>query len=133
MPRAARSPIRSWLLDQRRIAGVGNIYANEALHISGVHPLLRACDVGATEAARLLDAIRTVLRAAIEAGGTTIRDYRNADGAEGQYARRLHVYGRDGQPCTTCGSTVERVVLSNRSAFFCPRCQPHPTPRARPH
>jgi formamidopyrimidine-DNA glycosylase len=126
--RTSRSPIRSWLLDQRRIAGVGNIYANEALHLAGVHPLTPARDLTAPEAARLLETIREVLRAAIGAGGTTIRDYRNADGAEGQYARQLHVYGRDGQPCPTCASTVERIVLSNRSAFFCPRCQSQPTP-----
>lgn len=125
---SSRSPIRSWLLDQRRIAGIGNIYANEALHLAGVHPSTPARDVTAPRAARLLDAIREVLRAAIGAGGTTIRDYRDADGAEGQYARRLHVYGRDGLPCPTCASTIERLVLSNRSAFFCPRCQPHRTP-----
>ena len=121
---ASRSPLRSWLLDQRRIAGVGNIYAAEALYLAGLHPQCPANQVTRSEATALHAGVRTVLRAAIEHGGTTIRDYRNADGNEGAYARRLHVYGRDGEPCLACGSTVERVVFCNRSAFFCPTCQP---------
>lgn len=120
----SRSPIRSWLLDQRRIAGVGNIYAAEALHLAGIHPLRRANEISAAEAERLHGTIRAVLGAAIHHGGTTIRDYRNAEGGEGAYARRLHVYGRDGEPCARCGTDIERVVLSNRSAFFCRVCQP---------
>jgi len=122
--RASRAPVRSWLLDQRRIAGVGNIYANEALFLSGIHPRRSVRSVTSDEAGALHRAVRKVLRDAIEAGGTTIRDYRNADGEEGAYARELLVYGRDGEPCRRCGRTVERVVFSNRSAFFCPRCQP---------
>ncbi len=128
---ASRAPVRSWLLDQRRIAGVGNIYANEALHLAGIHPRRPAREVTADEARRLHRALRRVLRAAIESGGTTIRDYRNADGEEGAYAPRLHVYGRDGQACFRCGGTVERTVFGNRSAFFCPGCQP-PQPAAVP-
>lgn len=120
----SRSPIRSWLLDQRRIAGVGNIYANEALHLAGVHPQRAAADVEPAEAVRLHRALRRVLRAAIDDGGTTIRDYRNAEGRSGAYARRLRVYGRDGEPCDACGTGIERVVFGNRSAFFCPECQP---------
>ncbi len=119
----SRSPVRSWLLDQRRIAGVGNIYANEALHLAGVHPRRPANEVTAPEAARLHRALRRVLRAAIEKGGTTIRDYRNADGEEGAYARKLYVYGRDGDACLRCGNTIERIVFGNRSAFLCPTCQ----------
>ncbi len=121
---ASRSPVRSWLLDQRHIAGVGNIYANEALHLSGIHPRRPASGVTPEEAARLHRALRRVLRAAIENGGTTIRDYRNADGGMGAYADRLHVYGRDGEPCRACGDPIERIVFGNRSAFFCPSCQP---------
>ena len=120
----SRSPLRSWLLDQRRIAGIGNIYAVEALHRAGVHPLRPANEVDADEALRLHGAIRAVLRAAIRHGGTTIRDYRNADGGEGEYSPRLRVYGREGERCPHCGAPVERVVLSNRSAYFCPVCQP---------
>jgi len=120
----SRSPVRSWLLDQKRIAGVGNIYAAEALFLAGVHPRRSANSVSVEESDKLLSALRRVLNHAIEAGGTTIRDYRNADGEEGRYARRLHVYGRAGEPCTACGSDVQRIVFGNRSAFFCAACQP---------
>lgn len=123
----SRAPARSWLLDQRKIAGVGNIYAAEALFLAGVHPREEGRKVGQRRAYALHESVRAVLAAAIAAGGTTIRDYRNADGESGEYARKLWVYGRDGEPCLRCGSTVERVVFSNRSAFFCPRCQPEPS------
>lgn len=127
----SRSPVRSWLLDQRRIAGVGNIYAAEALHLAGIHPARRADRITAPEARRLHESLRRVLRAAIHEGGTTIRDYRNAEGRTGTYVRRLHVYGREGEPCPACGTPVLRIVFSNRSAFFCPTCQPGPRrPRA---
>ena len=122
--RRSRAPVRSWLLDQRRIAGVGNIYAAEALYLAGVHPGRRAADVSPEEAERLHGALRSVLRNAIHHGGTTIRDYRNAEGGEGAYGRRLHVYGREGEACARCGSTIRRIVFSNRSAFYCPSCQP---------
>ncbi|MDA0328856.1 MAG: bifunctional DNA-formamidopyrimidine glycosylase/DNA-(apurinic or apyrimidinic site) lyase [Gemmatimonadetes bacterium] len=122
----SRSPIRSWLLDQRRVAGVGNIYAAEALFLAGVHPTTPARDIGGVEATALHGAIRSVLREAIHAGGTTIRDYRNAEGDEGQYSQQLNVYGREGETCTRCQSLIEKVVFGNRSAFYCPRCQPAP-------
>jgi len=123
----SRAPIRSWLLDQKRIAGVGNIYAAEALFLAGVHPRRPARSVGADEAITLHASIRDVLSEAIRAGGTTIRDYRTAEGQEGQYAPRLHVYGRDGEPCGACGTVVQKTVFGNRSAFFCPVCQPPET------
>lgn len=120
----SRSPVRSWLLDQRRVAGVGNIYAAEALFLAGIHPQRPASSVTKTEASALHGAVRSVLSDAIDEGGTTIRDYRNAIGGEGAYASLLWVYGRAGETCRRCGATVERVVFANRSAFFCPRCQP---------
>lgn len=120
----SRSPVRSWLLDQRRIAGVGNIYANEALFLARVHPARPARSVSREEAAALHRDLRQVLREAIEAGGTTLRDYRDATGEEGRYARRLLVYGRDGDACCRCGSGIRRVVFGGRSAFYCPTCQP---------
>lgn len=125
---ASRAPIRSWLLDQRRIAGVGNIYAAEALFIAGVHPARRARDLRSSEVQGLHGAVRQVLRRAIDAGGTTIRDYRNAEGGQGRYARRLHVYGREGEPCVRCSEPIVRIVFGNRAAFFCPRCQPERMP-----
>lgn len=123
---ASRSPIRSWLLDQRKVAGVGNIYANEAVHRAGIHPRTRACRIPDDRIPHLHRAIRRVLRDAIEARGTTLRDYRTAQGWEGSYAGALRVYGRDGEPCRRCGTPVEREVFGNRSAFFCPLCQPVP-------
>lgn len=119
----SRSPIRNLLLDQRRIAGIGNIYANEALSRAGVHPARPARSLSAAEADRLLEGAREVLTAAIAEGGTTLRDYRNAEGMPGKYRRLLRVYGREGAPCPACGVPIQRIVISNRSAFFCPRCQ----------
>ena len=122
--RRSRTPVRSWLLDQRRIAGVGNIYAAEALFLAGIHPRTPADQIDPARAKALHGSVRHVLRDAIEAGGTTIRDYRTAEGEMGAYAVQLFVYGRDGEPCLRCGSTVARMVFANRSAFFCPTCQP---------
>ncbi len=119
----SRSPARSWLLDQRRIAGVGNIYAAEALFLAGIDPRTPVRAIDPERGRALHGAIRDVLQGAIDAGGTTIRDYRNAEGEMGEYGRRLYVYGRDGAPCHRCGTTIERVVFSNRSAFLCPTCQ----------
>jgi formamidopyrimidine-DNA glycosylase len=121
---SSRSPIRSWLLDQRKIAGVGNIYASEALHLAGIHPKRQARAIDRARAAALHKGIRRVLSSAIGAGGTTIRDYRTALGDAGRYARRLLVYGRDGEPCGRCGAEVRRIVFGGRSAFYCPVCQP---------
>lgn len=121
--RASRSPVRSWLLDQRKIAGIGNIYANEALYLAGIHPQTEARRIRGGEATALFGAVRRVLTEAIRAGGTTIRDYRTAQGEEGRYARRLLVYGREGEPCSQCGAEIRRVVFGGRSAFYCTSCQ----------
>jgi formamidopyrimidine-DNA glycosylase len=121
---ASRTPVRSWLLDQRRIAGVGNIYANEALFLAAVHPRRPANGLTRDEARALHRGLRRVLRKAIDAGGTTLRDYRDASGARGRYANRLLVYGREGEPCSRCGAEIRRVVFGGRSAFHCPACQP---------
>lgn len=125
MTQASRSPIRNWLLDQRRVAGIGNIYANEALFLAGIHPARPANSIGREEAARLRDGLRSVLRDAIDARGTTLRDFRDMSGEAGGYEPRLRVYGREGEPCPAdCGGTVQRIVIGNRSAFVCPDCQP---------
>jgi formamidopyrimidine-DNA glycosylase len=117
------APIRSWLLDQRKIAGVGNIYANEALYLAGIHPQTHAATIDRDGAKRLHVALREVLREAIRARGTTLRDYRTAQGSEGGYAVKLRVYGRGGEPCAKCGTTIERIVFGGRSAFVCRKCQ----------
>ncbi len=123
LTRKTRVPIRNLLLDQTRVAGVGNIYANEALFRAGVRPRRRSGTLTRAETARLRDALRDVLGDAIEARGTTLRDYRDGSGEAGSFEPRLQVYGREGRPCPRCGTGVKRVVLTNRSAFYCPECQ----------
>ena len=123
LTRTSISPIRNWLLDQKRLAGVGNIYAVEALFRAGVRPTRRASSLTRREAALLRDTLRAVLQESIDARGTTISDYRDASGEAGEFDRRLQAYGREGERCVRCAGTIKRVVLSNRSAFYCPKCQ----------
>ena len=118
------SPIRSWLLDQRRVAGVGNIYANEALHLAGIHPQRPARSLTEVEVRKLHRAIRQTLRSAVENRGTTLRDYRDASGNPGDNASNLRVYGRSQEPCPLCSTKICRLVFGNRAAFYCPSCQP---------
>ena len=120
----SRAPARSWLLDQTRIAGIGNIYAVEALFMAGIHPETPAGLLNPSQARNLLTALREVLRRAIAAGGTTLRDYRTASGETGRFSSSLRAYGREGEPCPRCNTPMQRIVFANRSAFLCPRCQP---------
>jgi formamidopyrimidine-DNA glycosylase len=119
----SRSPVKVWLMDQRRVVGVGNIYASEALHRARIDPRRPAGSVAAEEAERLREAVRTVLQEAIDFRGTTLLDYRDAAGEEGGFAARLRVYDRAGEPCRTCGAPIERIVQGGRSTFFCAACQ----------
>jgi formamidopyrimidine-DNA glycosylase len=121
--RASTMPVRNWLLDQKRVAGIGNIYACEALFRAGLRPARRARSLTRRQAAALHGALRDVLREAIRARGTTLRDYRDGRGGRGAFQARLGVYDREGEPCLACAAPVRRVVLSNRSAFYCPGCQ----------
>jgi formamidopyrimidine-DNA glycosylase len=105
------------------VVGVGNIYASEALFRAGIDPRRPAGQVAARRYARLVDAVRAVLAEAIEAGGTTIRDFANSDGEPGYFRISLRVYGRAGAPCTACGSPIKLVKLGQRSTYFCARCQ----------
>lgn len=123
LTRRSRTPIRNFLLDQKKVAGVGNIYANEALFRAGVRPTRRAYRLTRREAAALRDHLRDVLNESIASRGTTISDYRDAFGESGGFDRWLRVYDRAGEPCLVCGTPIRRVVLTNRSAFYCPRCQ----------
>ena len=123
LSRASISPIRNFLLDQHRVAGVGNIYANEALFRAGVRPSRRAKALRRQEAALLRDALVAVLTESIEARGTTFSLYRDGSGEEGAYYARLAVYDRKCLPCLKCETPIKRVVISNRSAFYCPHCQ----------
>jgi formamidopyrimidine-DNA glycosylase len=118
----SRAPIKAFLLDQRKVAGLGNIYVSEALFRAGVHPVTparRACK----RAAALVEAIRTVLELGINNRGTTLRDYVDVDGEVGGNSVALLVYGRAGQACTACSTPITRRVDAGRSTFFCPRCQ----------
>jgi formamidopyrimidine-DNA glycosylase len=117
-------PIKSALLDQHIVAGVGNIYADEALFAAGIHPLARCRRLSEEGTRRLLTCLKRVLREAIRCGGSTIRDYISADGTEGWFQLRHRVYGREGQPCRRCGEPIRRVVITGRSSHFCPQCQP---------
>jgi formamidopyrimidine-DNA glycosylase len=117
-----KAPVKSLLLDQRLVSGLGNIYADETLFRASVHPLSTG-SAAAARAAVLLSAARGVLSSAIDHGGTTIRDFRRADGTAGAFRRRLAVYGREGEPCRRCGGDVRRTVINARSSHYCPNCQ----------
>jgi DNA-formamidopyrimidine glycosylase/squalene synthase HpnD len=117
------APIKAVIMDSHSVVGVGNIYACEALFIAGIHPARPAGKVTKPRLAKLIHAIRQVLLASIESGGTTLRDFLNEKGEPGYFAQSLRVYDREGEPCLKCGSLVKRVVMSNRSTFYCPKCQ----------
>jgi len=119
------TPIKAALLDQRIVAGLGNIYVCEVLSRAGISPKRKAGRISAARAGALVPIIRTVLREAIEAGGSSLRDYRQADGELGYFQHAFRVYDREGEPCPTpgCVGTIRRVVQSGRSSFYCPRCQ----------
>jgi formamidopyrimidine-DNA glycosylase len=116
------APIKAMLLDQRIVAGLGNIYVCEALHMAGIAPGRPAGAISRPRLDRLVEAIGKVLEAAIEAGGSSLRDYARPDGELGYFSKQWRVYGREGLKCD-CGSTIRRRVDSGRSTFHCPRCQ----------
>lgn len=121
--RGKKTPIKSALLDQRVIAGIGNIYACEALFRAHVSPKRLALKVQPAQIVALADAIKAVLKDAIAAGGSSLRDYKKADGDLGNFQHHFQVYDREGEPCPGCGGTVKRIVQAGRSTFFCPKCQ----------
>lgn len=120
-----RTPVKAALLDQRMVAGLGNIYVAEALFRAHIHPARLAGRIGQARVAALVPVIRDVLAEAIAAGGSSLRDYRQADGELGYFQHSFRVYDREGQPCLTpdCTGTVRRIVQAGRSSFYCPRCQ----------
>lgn len=121
--RGRRVAIKPFIMDARTVVGVGNIYASEALHRAGIHPQRAAGRVSAARMETLAAAIRTVLREAIRAGGTTLRDFRHGDGQPGYFTQQLRVYGKAGAPCPGCGTALRHLVLGQRASYFCPRCQ----------
>jgi formamidopyrimidine-DNA glycosylase len=132
MARNRRAPVKAFLLDQRHIAGVGNIYADEALHRAGIHPLRPAGRLTGAQCAALAEAVKVVLAAGIDAGGSTIDDFRHPDGVQGAFQNDFLVHLRRGEPCRTCGTTVVKLVAAGRGTYVCESCQPRPRVRRRP-
>lgn len=129
LARGRRAPIKSFVLDQRRIAGVGNIYADEALHRARIHPLRPAGALTRAQWEALREAIEHVLVAGIDAKGATIDDFRHVDGARGSFQDLFRVHQHAGEPCPECGMIVRKLVVGGRGTYVCERCQPRPRPR----
>ncbi|HXV33401.1 MAG TPA: bifunctional DNA-formamidopyrimidine glycosylase/DNA-(apurinic or apyrimidinic site) lyase [Gaiellaceae bacterium] len=119
-----RAPVKAALLDQRAAAGIGNIYADEALWYARVHPLAPAGALDEAQLAALRNGIRRALRLGIRRQGATLRDYRGADGALGRMQDEFRVYGREGEPCERCGTPIAKTRVAGRGTWFCPVCQP---------
>jgi formamidopyrimidine-DNA glycosylase len=126
LARGRRAPIKAFVLDQRRIAGVGNIYADEALFRAGVHPLRPAGRLSLGDWERVRVGIEDALREGIDARGASIDDFRHLDGARGSFQDRFLVHRRAGQPCPRCGTTVRKIVVGGRGTYVCERCQRKP-------
>jgi formamidopyrimidine-DNA glycosylase len=124
--RGRTAPVKAFLLDQRRIAGVGNIYADEALFRAGIHPLRPAGRLSTEQYARLRESTIAALRAGIDARGATIDDFRHVDGVRGSFQNQFLVHRREGEPCGTCGTTIVKMVVAGRGTYVCETCQPRP-------
>ncbi len=118
-----RIPIKSWLMDNQLVVGVGNIYASESLFSAGILPQRLANQLTDTEAEKLVTVVKLVLQRAIEQGGTTLRDFLQSDGKPGYFAQQLQVYGRAGQPCLHCSSPILSQKIAQRNTYWCPLCQ----------
>ncbi|OUR64576.1 DNA-formamidopyrimidine glycosylase [Methylophaga sp. 42_25_T18] len=118
-----KSSIKTFIMNGKIVVGVGNIYANEALFLAGIHPKKLAGELSKTEGKQLVNSIKQVLEKAIIAGGTTLKDFRKSDGKPGYFSQQLNVYGRNDQACYHCGSNIQLFKESQRATFFCPLCQ----------
>jgi formamidopyrimidine-DNA glycosylase len=132
LARNRRAPVKAFLLDQRHVAGVGNIYADEALFRARIHPLRPVGTLKPAQYAALAEAVQTVLAAGIDAGGSTIDDFRHPDGVSGAFQNDFLVHLRRGEPCHSCGATVVKLVAAGRGTYVCESCQPRPRIRRRP-
>jgi formamidopyrimidine-DNA glycosylase len=121
--RGRKTPIKSALLNQKLLRGVGNIYADESLFRAGIRPRRRASTITRNQLAKLLASVKEVLREAIALGGSSISDYVDADGEEGFFQLQHRVYGREGEPCLVCKAPINRIVIAGRSSHYCPKCQ----------
>ena len=131
LARGRRAPVKAFLLDQSKVAGVGNIYADEALFRARIHPLRPAGALRGEQLRALRDAVVAVLGAGIDAGGATIDDFRHADGVQGSFQHAFLVHRRAGQPCPACGTTIRKLAAAGRGTYVCERCQPVPRRRRR--
>lgn len=129
LTRISRAPVKAFLLDQKRIAGVGNIYADEALHRARIHPLRVTGKLKPAQVAALREAVIAALEDGIEAKGATIDDFRHPDGVQGSFQDRFLVHLRAGEPCLTCGTLVRKLVVAGRGTYVCETCQPRPRAR----
>jgi formamidopyrimidine-DNA glycosylase len=118
-----KTPIKSALLNQKLLRGVGNIYADESLFRAGIRPRRRASSITRDQFAKLLASVKEVLKEAIALGGSSVSDYVDADGEEGFFQLQHRVYGREGEGCLVCQSPIKRIVIAGRSSHYCPRCQ----------
>jgi formamidopyrimidine-DNA glycosylase len=132
LARGRRAPVKAFLLDQRRIAGVGNIYADEALFRARIHPLRPAGALTRAQCEALAEAVRDALSAGLSAGGATIDDFRHADGVSGAFQHEFLVHRRRGEPCPVCGGEIVKFVAGGRGTYACERCQPRPRRRRAP-
>jgi formamidopyrimidine-DNA glycosylase len=121
--RRRKTPIKSALLDQKLLSGVGNIYADESLFRAAIRPRRRAASLTRAELYKLHSTVQEVLHEAIELGGSSVSDYVDAEGREGFFQLQHRVYGREGEPCLECGTPIKRVIIAGRSSHYCPRCQ----------
>ncbi len=126
LARGRRTAIKAFLLDQRKVAGIGNIYADEALFAAGIHPLRPAGSLRPAQYAALARSVRDVLERGLAAGGATIDDFRHPDGVMGAFQHDFSIHLRAGEPCTACGTTVRKIVVAGRGTYVCERCQPRP-------
>lgn len=123
LSRGRRISIKAFLMDNRVVVGIGNIYANEALYRAAIRPMSAAGRIGSKRYARLVQAVKSVLAEAIEAGGTTLRDFTGSEGRPGYFRQRLEVYGRDGASCHRCAGSIRVRRLGQRATYYCPGCQ----------
>ncbi|MBK1700288.1 bifunctional DNA-formamidopyrimidine glycosylase/DNA-(apurinic or apyrimidinic site) lyase [Thiococcus pfennigii] len=123
LARGRRLAVKPFIMDARQVVGVGNIYANESLHLAGIHPGRASGRIGLARYERLAEAIRAVLTDAIAQGGTSLRDFVQEDGRPGYFRVSLHVYGRGGEPCPGCGTQLREERIGQRTSVYCPRCQ----------
>ncbi|MFH2123884.1 MAG: bifunctional DNA-formamidopyrimidine glycosylase/DNA-(apurinic or apyrimidinic site) lyase [Pseudomonadota bacterium] len=123
LARTRKQPVKTFLMDSKVVAGIGNIYANEALFAAGIHPCCEVCTLQEDDWQRLIQLIRQILTQAIACGGSTISDFINASGESGYFQVNFQVYGRNNQPCHECGTPIEKINIGGRASYFCPGCQ----------